>query len=103
MRKAGCSFTLEVTPNDELIPHIDELRAEAKKYVGADCHVTIARDDAKPDIPIYSALPEEEFYKTWEQFDSNLFTFKKTILVSTRTGSAMPETGAFMSISAPEI
>ena len=51
----------------------------AKKYVGADCHVTIARDDAKPDIPIYSALPEEEFYKTWEQFDSNLFTFKKTI------------------------
>ena len=49
MRKAGCSFTLEVTPNDELIPHIDELRAEAKKYVGADCHVTIVyRKDIHP-------------------------------------------------------
>ena len=27
--QSGCSYTVEVTPNDELIPHIDEV----KRYV----------------------------------------------------------------------
>lgn len=79
MRKAGCSFTLEVTPNDELIPYIDAIQEEARLYLGALCHVTIARDDITEEIPILTDLPEDEFYRTWSVFDSGLFDFKKTI------------------------
>ncbi|MDE5802954.1 MAG: radical SAM protein [Lachnospiraceae bacterium] len=79
MREAGCSFTLEITPNDELIPHIPEIKEEVKRYLGALCHITIARNDVEPSIPILTELSDEEFYETWGQFDSNLFNFKKEI------------------------
>lgn len=79
MWEKGCSFTLEITPNDELIPYRDKLKEESMKYLGAICHVTIARDDTDPKIPIFTKLSDEEFYQTWSGFDSNLFQFKKTI------------------------
>lgn len=79
MRNAGCSFTLEVTPNDELIPHIPELKEEVLKYLGVLCHITIARDDITESIPILSDLNDDDFYQTWGQFDSDLFDFKKII------------------------
>lgn len=79
MRKAGCSFTLEITPNDELIQHIPAIKEEVLQYMGTLCHVTIARDDIAPGIPILTKLSDEEFYQIWGQFDSDLFAFKKTI------------------------
>lgn len=79
MRNAGCSFTLEITPNDELISHIPEVKEEVVKYLGALCHITIARDDITESIPILTELKDEDFYDTWGQFDSPLFDFKKTI------------------------
>lgn len=79
MKDAGCSFTLEVTPNDELIPYIPKLKEEVLKYLGTLCHVTIARNDTIATIPILSDLSDEEFYQTWGVFDSKLFDFKKTI------------------------
>ena len=48
-------------------------------YLGALCHVTIARNDTQPSIPILSNLSDEEFYKQWGVFDSALFDFKKSI------------------------
>lgn len=79
MKAAGCSFTLEVTPNDDLIPKIPDLKEEAMHYLGALCHVTIARNDTAPSIPILTSLSDEEFYEKWGVFDSKLFDFKKTI------------------------
>ena len=79
MRDAGCSFTIEITPNDELIPHIPEVKEEILKYMNALCHITIARDDISDTIPILSDLSDEEFYSIWGQFNSDLFNFKKTI------------------------
>lgn len=79
MRDAGCSFTLEVTPNDELVPYIEDLKEESVRYLGALCHVTIARNDAQREIPILTQMSEEEFYEKWGQFESPLFDFKKTI------------------------
>lgn len=79
MRGAGCSFTLEITPNDELIPHIPQIKEEVQQYLGAMCHITIARKDTAPGIPILTELSDEEFYDTWGQFDSALFDFKRTI------------------------
>ena len=81
MRDLGCSFTLELTPNDESIPYIDEIKQRAIDELGAACHVTIARDDIAPgaDKPILTKLSKEEYYKTWSAFDSDMMTFKKTI------------------------
>lgn len=81
MRDAGCSFTLELTPNDESIPYIDDIKQRAINELGAACHVTIARDDVAPgaDKPILTKLDKEKFYETWAVFDSDMMNFKKTI------------------------
>ncbi len=86
MRAAGCSFTLEITPNDELIEHIPAVKEEVQQYLSVLCHITIARNDILPQIPILTELSDEEFYKTWEQFDSNLMNFKRTIFGKKQTG-----------------
>lgn len=79
-RRAGCSFTLEITPSDELIPYIDELKELAIEKVGAIPHCTIARDERDPQkLPILTNMSDEEYVKTWSTFDSELFRFKKSI------------------------
>ena len=50
MRDIGCSFTLETTPSDELIPYIEEMQHVARENVGAICHVTVARDERHPEM-----------------------------------------------------
>lgn len=80
VRDAGCSFTVELTPNDELIPYIEELKQRCIAEVGAPPHVTIARDERDPKrLPILTDLTVAEFYKTWETFDTEMLRFKKTI------------------------
>lgn len=81
MRDAGCSFVLELTPNDESIPFIDDIYQTAISELGAACHVTIARNDVAKDNnrPILTNLSEEEFYDTWGVFDSDMLTYKRTI------------------------
>lgn len=81
VRDAGCSFSVELTPNDEIIPLIDEIRQVAREHVGADCHVTVARDDASPlrDKPILTKLPRSDYEKIWGIFDSDMFRYKLSI------------------------
>ena len=87
MRDAGCSFVLELTPNDESIPLIDELKQKAIDELGAACHTTIARNDIAPQDskPILTALCEEDYYKTWDVFESDMLRFKRTIFGKKRT------------------
>lgn len=81
VRDAGCSFTVEITPSDELIPLVDECNERCVKEVGAVPHVTIARDERNPEkLPILTNMSTEDYYKFWgEKFNSSLFDFKKTI------------------------
>lgn len=80
MRDAGASFTLEVTPSDELIPYIEKMSKLAKQRVGANCHVTIGRDErVSGELPILTDMCEEKYYETWDQFDSDFFSYKKQI------------------------
>ncbi len=79
MQKAGCSFTVEITPSDELIPYIDEVIACSQKELGALPHVTIARDDRTDGIEALTALSWEEYQKIWGVFQSELFDFKTEI------------------------
>ncbi len=84
MRDAGCSFTLEITPNDEIIPEIDNIIKISEEKLGAKCHCTIARDDRKKNIDVLSKYDFDEYKKIWSKLDSNLFDFKKEIFYKKR-------------------
>lgn len=84
MRNAGCSFTVEITPSDELIPYIDEIKKLCMERLGTLCHITIARDDRTNGIDVLSEKDWESYKKIWGQFQSDLFDFKTTIFYKHR-------------------
>ena len=82
---SACSYTVEVTPNDKLIPHIDEVKKVCVDNFGAPCHITIARDDRTGGIELLSEHSLTEFYDIWSTFDSKLLDFKYSIFKKKRT------------------
>ena len=79
IKNAGCSFSLEMTPNDEIIPQIDSIKELCIKQVGALCHLTVTRDGSKPDLlPLLTKLSPQEYENIWSQFDSKMFKYKLT-------------------------
>ena len=79
MRDAGCSFTIEVTPSDELLPYVDDAKQRCLDNLGAIPHCTIARDDRTNGIDILSKMSWEEYVRTWSAFDSELFAYKSRL------------------------
>lgn len=77
--KAGASVSVEITPSDELIPLLDEVKIFSMKKFGALPHITIARDDRTKDIDYLTNLSMEEYDKVWSEFESGLWNFKKSI------------------------
>lgn len=43
MKNAGASFTVEITPSDELVEHIDDIKNVCEEKLGTLCHVTVGR------------------------------------------------------------
>lgn len=76
VRRAGCSVAVEITPNDELIPYIDEIKEVSMNEWGALPHITIARIDTAPNVPMLSKYSKEEFYDIWKVFKSPMLDFK---------------------------
>lgn len=80
IKQMGASFTLEITPSDELIPHIEDIKKMSMEKVGALPHITIARDESNPKFPMLTKLSKEEYIHTWgDNFHSALFDFKMKI------------------------
>ena len=80
VRDAGCSFTLELTPSDEAISFIDDIKERALNELGALCHVTIARDEKDDsELPMLTKLSKQEYVEKWGTFDSKLFDYKLSI------------------------
>ena len=77
--EAGASINIEVTPSDELIPRIDEVKAFSMAHFGALPHVTIARDDRTEGIERLTSLDKDEHDRIWSQFDSDFFDYKVSI------------------------
>lgn len=75
---AGISLTIEITPHDELIPEIPEVKEFSLKHFGALPHITIARDENN-EFKKLTKLSDSEYEKVWGQFDSDLFKFKSKI------------------------
>jgi organic radical activating enzyme len=84
IRNAGCSFTLEITPNDELIEHINDIKNLCDEKALALPHLTIARDDRDINIPVLSKYSFDEYKKIWGVFKSELFDFKTKIFYQKR-------------------
>jgi len=83
--EAGASANIEITPSDELIPLIDEVKEFSLKHFGALPHLTIARDDRTAGQTYLTSLSQEEYNRVWSAFSSNFFEFKKTLFGVKRT------------------
>lgn len=83
--EAGASANIEITPSDDLIPYIDEVKDFSMKHFGALPHLSIARNDRTDRIEYLTALSIEEYDKIWSQFDSGFWKFKKTIFGKKQT------------------
>ena len=77
--EAGASACVEITPSDELIPHIDDIKKFSLKNFGALPHITVPRSERTSAIDLLSNLSMEDFCKVWGQFDSVFFDYKASI------------------------
>ena len=73
------SFTIEITPTDELVPYIDEIKELSIAKLGAWPHITVARDESKTDYPLLTNYNIEEYKKIWGSFDSMMFNYKMSV------------------------
>ena len=78
VQQAGCSFTIEMTVFDSLVPKISEIKRTFQEKMGTDvlCHLTVGRKDNEPNIPIWTDYSLDEYKNIWSSFDSDMFKFK---------------------------
>lgn len=76
INESGISYTVEITPHDELIGYIEEIKRFSLQNFGALPHITVARDSRTREIAILTKYSREDYKKIWGQFDSTLFDFK---------------------------
>jgi uncharacterized protein YutD len=76
IKNSQISYTIEITPHDELIEYIDEIKRFSLKEFGALPHITVARNDTTEDIELLTHYPKKDYGDIWGQFDSPLFDFK---------------------------
>ncbi len=82
---AGASVNIEITPTDELVPYIDEVKKFSIENFGALPHLSIARDDRTYGIDYLTSMSDEEYNKIWSQFKSEFWQFKRTIFGKKQT------------------
>lgn len=89
MMLSGCSISIEITPHDELIQYIDEIKEFSLHKFGVLPHVTVARNDATSNLQILSKHTKEDYRQIWGTFDSKLFDFKMKQVYEKRVGHCM--------------
>lgn len=82
---AGASVNVEVTPPDELVPEIEELKAFSMEHFGALPHLSIARDDSTGGIERLTNMSLDQYNATWSSFHSGFWEFKSTIFGKKQT------------------
>ncbi|MDR0605408.1 MAG: radical SAM protein [Bacteroidales bacterium] len=86
IKNAGSSFSLELTPCDELIPYKEDIKKTCRENVGALCHVTVARDSTKKELPILTSYTREKYKEIWSDFHSAMFEYKMSVFNIKQTG-----------------
>lgn len=79
IKKSFISYTIEITPHDELIEYIDEIKRFSLLNFGALPHITVARNENTKNIELLTELDKDSYSKIWGQFKSKLFDFKFSI------------------------
>lgn len=79
IKEYGMSYSIEMTPTDELEEYKDEIKSFCLEKFGALCHLTIPRNMNSEKIELLSNHSIEEFYNIWKDFDSALFDFKYSL------------------------
>lgn len=75
----GSSVNIEITPSDEYIPYLEEIKDFSIKNFGALPHLSIARNDSTDSIEYLTDLSLEEYDMIWGEFKSEFWEFKKKI------------------------
>lgn len=76
MQKSGCSISVELMPDDNIINDIPTIISLCKKNLGANCHITIGRNDLVSNMELLTKYSQEDYIKTWSIFESPMFDFK---------------------------
>lgn len=79
--ESGMSISVEMVPEDELVPLIPEIKDFCLEHFGALPHITVARDESKTGMPIITDYNDEEYEAIWGQFHSPMFSFKKKQMI----------------------
>lgn len=79
IRDTKCSFSVELTVNDESIPYIPDIQQNCMENIGALCHVIESRNNNTEGFCRLTKLPEQEHAAAWAQFQSSLFDFQQKI------------------------
>lgn len=79
IKSAKISYSIEITPHDELVPYIDEIKSFSIEKFGAWPHITVARNEGTKEIALLTKYSREQYKNIWEQFDSALFDFKLSL------------------------
>ena len=76
IKNSNISYSIEITPHDELIEYIDDIKDFSLKNFGALPHITVARDMDTKEIALLTDYSRDEYQKIWGQFESPMFDFK---------------------------
>lgn len=79
MWKCGCSFTIELMPNDKLEADIEDIITVCRQQLGAVCQITVGRNDATKNMELLTVHSEKKYKNIWSVFDSTMFNFKMDI------------------------
>lgn len=83
---SGCSAHIEITPTDDQIPFIDEIKEFSLIHFDSLPQLTIARNDRTKGIEYLTNLDMKTYVETWSTFESNFWEYKRTIFKKKQTG-----------------
>lgn len=77
VQKAGISFSIDITPCDELVEFIPKIREIFHREMnGAMPHISVARDTTSQELKILTNMSKEEYKAAWSVFHSAKFDYK---------------------------
>ncbi|MCQ2394028.1 MAG: radical SAM protein [Kiritimatiellae bacterium] len=75
MRRAGCSFVVQLNLYDGYLPYLDEIKDYCLKHFKALPQLAATRDEKQPRLKLLTSLSEDEYLRLGRQFESPLFDF----------------------------
>lgn len=75
VKKAGCSFLLQINLCDDYLPYWEEIKEISLANVGAYPQVALTRRESKHGYSVMTSLSFEEYVKKGKEMNSPLFDF----------------------------